>query len=198
MGEGLVLLWLAALPLMGSPGPAAISVAGIGAVFGTRKGLPYLGGIGLGTADVLVIVGSGVTGLILAQPALLHVLTAIAFAYIAYLAWKIGTAPPLGGTGNAAPAPGFASGFVLAIANPKAFAAIGAVYSGHTVVETALLADALAKIAALAAVIVIVNGAWLVLGSSISAILSDRRLGRVANVTFALMLIASVAFAVLA
>ena len=197
MGNDLVLLWLAAFPLMGSPGPATMSLAGIGVAFGIRRGLSYLGGILLGTFTVLVMIATGVTGLILAEPAAVRVLTVLAAAYILYLAWKIATAPVLSAADTTAAAPAFSSGLVLAIANPKAFAAIGAVYSGNTLVEGTLLLDALAKIAALSLVIVTVNSAWLVFGSSLSSVLSNPRSGRIANVTFACLLILSVAFALL-
>ena len=197
MGNDLLLLWLAAFPLMGSPGPATMSLAGIGVAFGVRRGVSYLGGILLGTFAVLVMIATGVTGLILAEPALVRVLTVLAAAYILYLAWKIATAPVLSATDTTAAAPAFSSGLVLAIANPKAFAAIGAVYSGNTLVEGALLLDALAKIAALSLVIVTVNSAWLAFGSYLSAILSDPRSGRIANVIFACLLILSVAVALL-
>ena len=197
MGNDLVLLWLAAFPLMGSPGPATMSLAGMGVAFGVRKGLPYLGGILFGTFAVLVMIATGVTGLILAEPAVVRVLMVLAAAYILYLAWKIATAPILSATDRRAAAPAFSSGLVLAIANPKAFAAIGAVYSGNTLVEGALLLDALAKISALTLVILTVNSAWLAFGSSLSSILSNPRSGRIANVIFACLLILSVAFALL-
>ena len=197
MGNDLVLLWLAAFPLMGSPGPATMSLAGIGVAFGIRRGLSYLGGILLGTFTVLVMIATGVTGLILAEPAAVRVLTVLAAAYILYLAWKIATATVLSAADTTAAAPAFSSGLVLAIANPKAFAAIGAVYSGNTLVEGTLLLDALAKIAALSLVIVTVNSAWLVFGSSLSSVLSNPRSGRIANLTFAGLLILSVAFALL-
>ncbi|MGP1255177.1 MAG: LysE family translocator [Kiloniellales bacterium] len=197
MGNDLVLLWLAAFPLMGSPGPATMSLAGVGVAFGVRRGLSYLGGILLGTFTVLVMIATGVTGLILAEPAAVRVLTVLAAAYILYLAWKIATAPVLSAADTTAAAPAFSSGLVLAIANPKAFAAIGAVYSGNTLVEGTLLLDALAKIAALSLVIVTVNSAWLVFGSSLSSVLSNPRSGRIANLTFACLLILSVAFALL-
>ena len=44
MANDLILLWLAAFPLMGSPGPATMSLAAIGAAFGWRRGLCYLSG----------------------------------------------------------------------------------------------------------------------------------------------------------
>lgn len=197
MLANLVLLWLAALPLMGSPGPATLSTAAVGASFGWRRGLPYLGGIVAGTAAVLLLIATGVTAVVLAVPALATVITVVAAAYILYLAWRIATAPPLSKENTAAKAPAFPGGFLLAVANPKAFAAIGAVYAGHSVVPGELAADAAAKVAALALVIVLVNSAWLLFGSLIAHALHDPKKSRIANVTFAILLVVSVALALL-
>ena len=68
MANALILLWLAAFPLMGSPGPATLSLAGIGTAFGFRRGVPYLLGIVAGTTVVLMMIATGVTALILADP----------------------------------------------------------------------------------------------------------------------------------
>lgn len=193
MLKNLGLLWLAALPLMGSPGPATLSLAGIGAAYGAVRGLRYLAGIVLGTAGVLIMIATGVTGLVLTEPVLVTVLTVVAAGYILYLAWKIATAPVLSRADGASPPPAFTPGFILAIANPKAYAAIGAVYSGHTVVDDALFFDTLAKVLALGLVIIAVNTTWLFFGSSFSPFLSHPTLGRIANIAFGLMLLVSVA-----
>lgn len=197
MTNEVILLWLAAFPLMGSPGPATLSLAGIGTAYGFRKGIPYLLGIIAGTTSVLLMIATGITALILAEPALVTGLTVLAGTYILYLAWRIATAP-VGRIDTATnKAPAFLPGFLLAIANPKAFAAIGAVYSGQTVVAENLAGDAVAKVAALAFVIVMVNSIWLAFGSGFSRFLSDPRIGRVANITFAIMLVASVGLALI-
>jgi len=195
MAEALVPLWLGALALMGSPGPATLGVAGVGVAFGVRRGLPYFFGIVLGTSTVLVLIATGVTALLLAEPALVAALTAAAAAYILYLAWRIATAPVGARASRETPAPAFAAGLALAIANPKAFAAIGALFSGHTLVEGSALLDAAAKVAALAPVIVAANTAWLVFGSSLATVLTEPRTGRIANIVFAALLVASAAVA---
>lgn len=197
MVEDLLRLWLAALPLMGSPGPATLSLAAVGAAFGAARGLGYLAGIIAGTFGVLLLIASGVTGLLLAVPALVWLVTALAAAYILYLAYRIATAPVLSGDTSSARAPSLAGGFVLAIANPKAFAAIGAVYSGNSLLPDDLLLDAAAKTLALLVVIVAVNATWLVFGSALSRVLHDPRRGRIANVAFAVLLVLSVALALL-
>ncbi|GAB4225743.1 MAG: LysE family transporter [Kiloniellaceae bacterium] len=193
----LLLLWLAALPLMGSPGPATLSTAAVGASFGPRRGLPYLAGIIAGTAGVLALIATGVTAAILTVPALATAVTLAAAAYILYLAWRIATAPPLSRDNAEAKAPAFPGGFFLALANPKAFAAIGAVYAGHSVIEGDLAVDAAVKVAALTLVIVLVNTTWLVFGAMIAALLHDPVKARITNVAFAVLLVVSVALALI-
>lgn len=197
MGNSLLILLLAAFPLMGSPGPATLSTAAIGSAFGVGKGVKYLSGIIAGTATVLVLIATGVTGLILSQPKLVGVISILAIGYILYLAYKIATAPAMSAAKRTDKAPSFFSGYFLAVANPKAFAAIGAVYSGATLVPDDVLADALIKLVALTFVIVVVNSAWLIFGSALSSILSDPRKGRIANVIFALLLVGSVVLAII-
>jgi len=203
MIENLLLLWLAALPLMGSPGPATISLAASGSAFGIRPSLGYLGGIITGTIAVLLLVATGIATALLAHPIAGQVLTAIAALYILYLAWKIATAPIRPASKPAhqtqaspkAKAPDFRGGVMLAIANPKAFAAIGAVYAAHAIAPHSLWLDNALKIAALALVIVLVNSLWLVFGAGFARLLSDPRFGRLINILFAALLIASLAMA---
>ncbi len=197
MSSELIVLWLAAFPLMGSPGPATMSLAAIGSAFGVRRGLPYLTGIIAGTFTVLLLIATGVTGLILAQPELVWFISAFAAAYILFLAYKIATAPILDADRVNTKVPALSGGFALAIANPKAFAAIGAVYSSNTLLKGNILVDASAKIAALLLVIIIVNSAWLVFGSILSGLLRHPRTGRIANVTFAALLVISVGLALI-
>lgn len=196
MPSELMALWSAAVPLMGSPGPATLSLAGIGVSFGARRGFRYLVGIVLGTTAVLLLIATGITGLVLSLPFLVDVLMAVALAYILYLAWRIATAPPLGAQTVASRPPALASGLILALTNPKAFAAIGAVYASHDLMSDPLN-NAVAKVSALVIVIVAVNGAWLALGSVFSTILTNPRSARVVNIGFALCLVATVVWALL-
>jgi len=90
-------------------------------------------------------------------------------------------------------APTLTGGLVLA--NPKAFAAIGAVYAAH---GAAGLDDPLriaASMATLSMVILVVNTAWLAFGSGFASILTHPKLGRAANVVFAVLLLMSVGLA---
>ncbi len=197
MVDNLILLWLAALPLMGSPGPATLSLAALCSSYGVSASLGYLAGIIAGTTTVLLVVASGVSGVILAIPGVVPLVTTVAAAYIAYLAWRIATAPPPAKHAERRRAPSFVGGYILAVGNPKAFAALGAVYSSATVVRSDLILDTALKVAALITVIVGVNAAWLLFGSAFSPILSSPRSGRAVNVCFAILLVLSVLAAIL-
>ena len=191
--EALLPLLLAALPLMGSPGPATMSLAATGAAFGARRGVPYLVGIVAGTTFALLLVASGVTGAILAIPGAAPFLVAAAAVYILYLAFRIATAPPLAEAAADALRPALWGGLLLAVANPKAYAAIGAVYSSAGRVAERPDFDAALKIAALTAVIVAVNVAWMLFGATLGGLLRRPRSARIINVSFAVLLVGSVA-----
>ncbi len=197
MAENILVLLLAALPLMGSPGPATLSAAATGSVYGIARGIPYLSGICLGTATVLAIIATGVTGVLFTVPGLMPVLTVAAACYILYLAYRIATAPVLSENTSGRPAPAFAGGYLLAIANPKAYAAIGAVYSSVIVVADAPIQDAAVKLIVLSSVIVSVNSTWMVLGAGLARLLRHPTAGRSANIVFAVLLVGSVALAFL-
>ncbi len=63
-------LLLAALVVMGSPGPSTTSLTAIGAAFGWRRALPYGVGLVLGTVAVLVAVAAGTASTLAALPGL--------------------------------------------------------------------------------------------------------------------------------
>src|SRR5437763_14518562 len=87
-------LLLISLAIMGSPGPATISLIAAGSVSGVRRSLAYLAGIIVGTAIVLVAVATGITAALLAVPAIGSILIGRTAAYIVWLAYPTATAPP--------------------------------------------------------------------------------------------------------
>ncbi|TIN07328.1 MAG: LysE family translocator, partial [Mesorhizobium sp.] len=68
--QQLLALVLASAAVMGSPGPATISVAAVGAAFGLRDSLRYASGIILGTVAVLLVVATGITAMLASVPTL--------------------------------------------------------------------------------------------------------------------------------
>ena len=182
-------LLLASVVIMGSPGPSTVSAAAIGAAFGIRRSLRYVGGLIAGTTAVLLAVAIGVVALVLAVPHAATALGAISVVYILYLAWQIATAPPLQTRDGSLPTPAFLGGFVLAIANPKAYLAIAAVFAGATLLPASPTADAVLKTALLTGMIVLIHLFWLLAGVWLSRLLHHPVQSRIINVALAVVLV---------
>jgi threonine/homoserine/homoserine lactone efflux protein len=188
-------LVLASVAIMGSPGPATISLVAVVAAYGVRRSLPYVCGLIVGSAFVLVAVASGVTATLLAVPEVRSLVIAVSAAYILWLAYHIATAPPLSAERAAATAPSLAGGTVLGVANPKGWVAIAAVFASARLADGAA-ADAAAKTAVLAAMIVAIMSAWLLAGASLGPMLREPRRARIINAALAAALVAATALAV--
>jgi threonine/homoserine/homoserine lactone efflux protein len=184
------------LAIMGSPGPATISLMAAGSAYGVRRSLSYLIGIIVGTTIVLLAVATGITATLLAVPAIGSILIWISVAYILWLAYHIAKAPPLSEPTSASSTFSVAGGTFLGIANPKAWVAIAAVFASvHLADDTAT--DAAAKIAVLTAMIIAICAIWLVAGTSIAPLLRDPGRARVVNAALAVALVGATALAVL-
>lgn len=189
-------LVLISLAIMGSPGPATISLVAAGSACGMRRSLPYLLGIIAGTFVVLLAVATGITAALLAVPAIGSVLFWISAAYILWLAYRIATAPPLSEPAATSGAFSLAGGALLGVANPKAWLAIAAVFaSAH--LAAAPPPDAAAKVAVLTAMIIVICTTWLVAGTTIAPLLRHPRRARFVNAALAVALVAATALAVL-
>jgi threonine/homoserine/homoserine lactone efflux protein len=170
-----------------------MSLAAAGAAFGARRSLAYMAGLALGMLAVMVIVASGVVAMLLAVPGIAPVATGAALLYFVYLAWKIGTAPPLAEKGSERPAPSLTDGLLLSPVNPKGYAAMLALFASHTLVAASLVNDAASKIAVTIAIIVFVNVAWLYVGATLARTFRSARANRIVNISFAVLLLASAA-----
>lgn len=193
--QQLLALVLAATVVMGSPGPATISVTAIGAAFGLRNSLSYASGIVLGTVTVLLVVATGITAVLTSMPGVAPLLAIASAAYILYLAFRIATAPPLAARDSSAVLPTFLGGLLLAVANPKAYVAIAAVLVGSS---TAAGADALgvpARLAVLTLMIVAIHVLWLLAGAAFARYLRQPLASRIINLVFAATLVLTTALA---
>ncbi|MFD1986335.1 LysE family translocator [Mesorhizobium newzealandense] len=182
-------LVLAATVVMGSPGPATISVTAVGAAFGLRHSLSYACGIILGTIAVLLVVATGVVAVLASMPRLAPVLAVASASYILYLAFRIATAPPLAARAREASRPTWLAGFLLAVANPKAYVAIAAVFAG---VSSAGDIGMWPKLTVLAVMIVAIHALWLV---AFARFLRRPAASRIINLVFAATLVLTTALA---
>ena len=179
----LLSLLVASLLVMGSPGPSTISVTAVGAAFGLRRSIAYTSGLIAGTVLVLLAVATGVVAMLLALPRIAPALLVASVGYILYLAVRIATAPPLAMHDASRDAPSFGGGFLLALANPKAYVAIAAVFTGSGL-------PASVKIVVLAGLVVLIHGAWLAAGTAFGRVLRDPLWSRRINVSLAAALVA--------
>ena len=189
--EALLALIGAGLALAGSPGPNTMSLAAAGAAYGASRSLAYMAGLALGMLVVMIVVASGVVGVLLTVPGVAPIAAIGAVLYFVYLAWRIATAPPLSDQKDARPAPSFGTGLALSLTNPKGYAAMLALFSGHVVLKQYLIGDAGLKVGVTMAIIVLVNIIWLLVGAGLARYLRSPRASRILNLTFAALLLAS-------
>ncbi|MBZ0216011.1 MAG: LysE family translocator [Fimbriimonadaceae bacterium] len=181
-----------AFALMGSPGPATLSLAATGAAYDIRAARKYLAGIMFGVMLVILGVAAGIFAALIALPYAREVLTVVAALYLAYLAYRIATAPPIGEPSSPDDAPGFATGFILNLSNPKAYAAFGALFSGFQIIPQSAIQSTYLQVAVCYALLCIVNPGWLYAGSMLRRVLRDSKTSRRVNIAFAILLILSV------
>ncbi len=152
-----------------------------------------MAGLTLGMLGVIAIVGSGLSALLLALPGVAPVVTVAAAVYFLWLAWRIATAPPLGLADAQSHPPHWTEGALLSLVNPKAYAAMAAVFSGFTLLAGTTVGDALVKTALLMLTILCVNLGWLFAGSLLTRLARNPRAGRAINLAFAGALLIAVA-----
>jgi threonine/homoserine/homoserine lactone efflux protein len=195
--EALAAFVIACFALAGSPGPATLSMAAGAAAFGPRNVIGYVAGLLIGIWVVMAATGGGLTGLVIALPGAAPVITVFAGAYFIWLAWRIATAPPLSGNEADSARPTLFAGFLLSLVNPKGYAAMAALFSGFVLVAGSPALDFAAKMLAATGTIICCSAAWLAAGSMLSRLFHNPRASRILNVTFAVLLLASVGLALL-
>jgi len=188
---------LAGFALAGSPGPNTLSLAATGAAFGARRGAGYMAGIVMGMLAVMAITATGVLGLLLTLPGATPIIAVVSGAYFVYLAFRIATAPPLSDMTEVRRQPSVGAGIFQSLINPKAYAAMAALFSGFVLVRGQLALDVAVKIGLVTVILVIVNVAWLKAGAALTRFFREPRTNRLINVTFAVLLLVSVAAALL-
>lgn len=185
----------AGFALIGSPGPNTLSLAATGAAFGALGGLRYMAGILTGMILVMGFVSTGLGGVMLTVPGVTPVVAVVAAAYILWLAFRIATAPPLATTDDSDARPAFLAGLFLSLVNPKGYAAMAALYSGFELVKEDFLSDVVVKLVVVTATMLVVNVAWLLAGAALTQAFRHPTMNRAINLSFALLLVLSVVFA---
>ncbi|OCQ21328.1 lysine transporter LysE [Pseudoalteromonas luteoviolacea] len=196
MHEALLSLALTTFFLLGSPGPAPLALAAVGASAGVRAGQPFLFGILTGLLVAIVASATGLGALLLSFPQLTKVLQIGALVYLFYVAYKIATNDS-GLTELSNQPLGFKDGFILNLLNPKAYAACIAIFA-----NTNIPLDSKAQAGFVAAVIlflvaIIVDTLWLYLGGVLHRVVKTNKQLKHLRVFFASLLVLLLLFVTL-
>jgi threonine/homoserine/homoserine lactone efflux protein len=188
------LFLLAAVALLGSPGPGIAALLAVTRGEGLRAGLRYYAGLQVGLALAAAISAAGLFSLLDAFPTLLRAASIVAVLYLVTLAWKIGTGPvaTAGGSPSRASPLG---GFVLGTTNPKAYLAFASLMASTTLTSAGASADAALKWLLIVAVILVVDIVWVLIGAALHRATLPPRIERLMNLGFAAAILVAAAAA---
>ncbi len=141
-----------------------LSAAGVGAGYGFRPGMRYIGGLWFGNLMVGLIVISGLWALLLTIPGLRLVLGVASLCYLGYLALRVAAAGTSIRFGRASSAPGFGTGVLLQFVNPKAYAVNTFLFSNFPFYPSSWLIEVAIKLMILNAIWIPIHFAWLQAG----------------------------------
>lgn len=187
------------LPLLGfaiassvTPGPNVLMVAASAAAHGLRRVLPHMLGITFGFGGMILLVGLGLAGPLLASRTLHEVLRWAGALWLLWLAWKIGTAPPpSGASGPVKPPLGFVGGALFQWVNPKAWMIAAAVVPAFTRPGEPMLPQVLAISLVFLAITMPCLLVWAGIGVGTGRLLRKPAHLRAFNIAMALLLVAS-------
>jgi threonine/homoserine/homoserine lactone efflux protein len=172
-----------------TPGPNNLMLMASGAIFGFRRTVPHMIGVGLGMPILTTLVGVGIMRVFEIWPLVQQVLLVLSVLYLLWLAWKIANAaPPADAQAGQAGKPlTFLQAAAFQWVNPKAwFMALSAItlYAGGRD-PVAILWVA----GAYAAVSTISTTSWTALGQQMRRFLGTPVRLRVFNWTMATLLV---------
>jgi threonine/homoserine/homoserine lactone efflux protein len=195
--QSALLFVVASAALLGSPGPGIAALMAVGRTRGVAGGLTFFLAMQLGLAIAAGLSALGLSGLLRAFPVLHSVLTVVSVIYLLWLAWAIASAPLSGGVGDDAPSGALTlwGGFLLGVANPKAYLAFASLFGSFTVFGTTQpFADGVVKWVLCVVVMAVVDLAWMMAGVALGRIALSPRSERLLNISMgAAVLVACVA-----
>jgi len=198
MIDALGSLVLATLFLLGSPGPAPLSLAAVGATVGVRNGIPFLAGILTGLLVCITAAGFGIAILFESYPEISLGIQLIGGLYLLWIAYKIGSAPQLSGeNSDSSQALNFRDGFIVNLFNPKAYIAFFALFSQFLLPLSNATYSFLVTGFVCFVLAVVIDAVWLVAGSGLRSLFSHPRYHRVVRIAFAVAIIVATIVALL-
>ncbi len=199
MLEAIAALVIATAALLGSPGPATLSLAAVAATSGISRGLTYYFGILTGLLFAMLGAIAGLATVLARWPQVSLVIQVLGGAYILYVAWKIATAPTVAEDDSKnIRHPGFRDGFILNILNAKAYAAFLALFSQFLLPIDDLMLAYVVSATICFGVAIVVDAAWLLAGGFLQSLFRNPRSARRIRIVFGILIVASVIWMVAA
>jgi threonine/homoserine/homoserine lactone efflux protein len=183
-----------ATALLGSPGPGIAALLAVGRAEGWGGGLRYYAGLQLGLALACAATAAGLVSLLAVFPFALRVLTILSAVYLIYLAYRIATAAVGRGIERADLRSSALSGFLLGVANPKAYMAFVSLLASRALVQGSHQSDVLLKWVLCVVVIVVVDLAWLFAGIQLRRLRSSSRAERILNLSLGATVLSAAVF----
>ena len=172
-----------------TPGPNNTFLLSSGANFGLRRSVPYLNGIMVGLAGMMIALGAGLGVIFTTLPLVYQVLKWFGFAYIVWLAFLIIKSTTKTETAEAQYI-GFLKATTFQFVNPKAWIVVGSFMAAYVPVGSGLGATAFICLVFL---VFTYPGAllWAVAGQVLRDWLSNPLRRRVFNIASAILLVLS-------
>lgn len=181
--------------LIVTPGPGVLSLAGVGAAFGSRPGLRYMLGLFIGTNAVAIIVVTGLAAILLGAPWVRTVLAVASTAYLFYLAAKIAFAGSKIAFIEAHQAPGIRGALLLQALNPKAYAVNTLFFAGFPIWPDNFPLELAFKFFAVNLIWIAIHSLWLGAGIVVQRMNLPAKTQRLVNIGMAISMLLAVALA---
>jgi threonine/homoserine/homoserine lactone efflux protein len=176
---------VAAIALLGSPGPAIAALLGVGRTSGWNGGLPFFGGLQVGLASAAGITIIGLFATLSAFPNALFTMSLVATLYLLFLAYKIATSPVGQDQSGAPNSPTAFAGFFLGVTNPKAYLAFASLFASFQIFELSFVMDSVAKWTGVVVVMIVVDIIWLWIGVRLGQLSLSNSAERIMNYALA-------------
>lgn len=176
---------LAAIALLGSPGPGIAALVAVGRTFKVPNALRFFGAMQVGLAIAAGSSALGLAGLIQSVPGLKWVVMIAATVYLVWLAWVIGSAPvsdnQVGEVDTRSLT--YKGAFFLGVANPKAYLAFASLFGSFVVVrQGSAVIEATVKWSMCVLIMIVIDLAWVGLGMALGRLGLSRAHARALNI----------------
>ncbi len=192
MFESWLTLVITTAALIGSPGPAPLALAAVGATAGFKRGSLFLAGILAGLLSAMLGAIFGLAALFNAFPEAKVVCQFVSAGYMVFVAYKIASTTAVAGNGSKIP--DFKDGFILNLLNPKAYAAFLAIFSQFLLAADSESLSYIYTGLTCFIVAVIVDTVWLAAGGLLKPIFSKPKQAKAIRIIFALTMLLAVGY----